>query len=456
MKIRALSFLLILFSSLAAAQQGDKIVGVVDGSQAMKDPRIAVPDLPGLIGSEALRAFNTTLWNDLEAAGRLDMVPKTFYPRSAPTKPEEVKFGPDQLPTDPGARGNWLMGWSEPPVTARYLVFGGLEKLNDRLVLNGYLYDATATETGPAYMLGKRYYSDLTEQGAQQIAHDFSREILQTLGLGTGLAGTRIYFVSDRTGQSEIWSMDYDGQNLKQHTNYNNITITPAVSADGSRLAVTTYVEGIPKIYIHSLETGRKLTFYNQDASLNTTPDFTADGKSIVYASSITGRSQIYMADLDGRNLRRISYSRSIDVDPVVNPKTGAQIAFVSDRPGTPQVYLMDMDGANVRRLSLGGGDAVQPGWDPQGENVVFAWTRGFEPGNYNIFIINVATQQLVQLTHGAGANQNPVFSPSGTHIVFTSDRSGGTQVWTMRADGTQLKRLTNQGRNRMPVWASR
>ncbi|MEZ5362770.1 MAG: hypothetical protein R2748_10640 [Bryobacterales bacterium] len=94
-------------------------------------------------------------------------------------------------------------------------------------MLNGYLYDATATETGPAYMLGKRYYSDLTETGAQQIAHDFSREILETLGLGMGLAGSRIYFVSDRTGQSEIWSMDYDGQNLKQHTNYNNITITP-------------------------------------------------------------------------------------------------------------------------------------------------------------------------------------------------------------------------------------
>ena len=48
----------------------------------------------------------------------------------------------------------------------------------------------------------------------------------------------------------------------------------------------------------------------------------------------------------------------------------------------------MDDAGANVRRLSGGGGDAVQPSWDPQGQNVAFAWTRGFEPGNYNIFII--------------------------------------------------------------------
>ena len=225
MKIRDSLLLFILAIGVTSAQQAD-FEGVVN-PLGQTDPRIAVPDLPGIIGTDNLRAFNTTLWNDLEAAGRLDMISKSFYPRSAPTKPEDVKFGPDALPTDPGARGLWLMGWSEPPVTARYLVFGQLEALNERLVLNGYLYDATATQGAQAFMLGKRYYSDLNEAGAQQIAHDFSREILQTLGLGTGLAGTRIYFVSDRTGQSEVWSMDYDGQNLKQHTNYNNITITP-------------------------------------------------------------------------------------------------------------------------------------------------------------------------------------------------------------------------------------
>jgi TolB protein len=143
-------------------------------------------------------------------------------------------------------------------------------------------------------------------------------------------------------------------------------------------------------------------------------------------------------------------------VDPVVHPKTGNLIAFTSDRPGLPQVYLMDRDGANVRQLSLGGGDAQQASWDPQGENVVFTWTRGFEPGNYNVFVVNVATGNLVQLTHGAGRNENPTFAPSGTHVAFSSDRQGGTQIYTMRADGTQLKRLTNRGRNRSPVWAVR
>jgi TolB protein len=436
------------------AQQADLTINIRDKQQS---PRIAVPDIAGpAAAGGAVDTFNTTLWNDLESAGRFDMISKSFYPRATPRRPEDWQAGEKGMPADPGERGMWLAGWAQPPITALYVVFGSLDIVGDRLVLSGYLYDVTAADLAAAHIFGKRYYSNIDEDGARQLAHDFSRDILERLGLGTGLAGTKIYFVSRRTGTPEIWSMDYDGSNQKQVTFYKNITITPTVSADATKLAFTTYVEGQPSIYVHSLETNRRLTFYNQVASLNTTPCFTPDGNAILFASSATGWSQIYMADLDGRNLRRISYSRSLDVHPVVNPKTGAQIAFVSGRSGPPQVYLMDLDGANVRKLSPGGGDAVQPAWDPQGENLAFAWTRGFEPGNYNIFVINVATEQLVQLTHGAGRNEHPTWSPSGTHIVFSSNRSGGTQIWTMRADGTQLKKLTSQGQNESPVWGVR
>jgi len=455
MKNFLLLSLLLSLPVAALAQEPPDLVGTVVGDGS-RPPRIAVPDIKGLVGTDNQNAFNTTLWNDLEASGRLEMISKSFYPRSSPTRPEDVRFGEAGLPENPGDRGLYAQGWMLPPVQTRYLVFGSLETINERLVLNGFLYDVTQESPAAAYVFGKRYYGAMDEAGARRVAHDFSRDILQNLGLGIGLAGSRIYFVSDVTGESEIWSMAYDGSDRKQLTHYKNLCTTPAVSPDGMRLAFTTFVEGTPQLFMHSLETGRRLNFYNQTASLNTTPAFTPDGNRLLYASSITGRSQIYEADLDGRNLRRISYSRSIDVDPAVNPQTDALIAFVSGRSGTPQVYLMDSDGANVRRLSLGGGDAVQPSWDPQGENIAFAWTRGFEPGNYNIFVINVATEELSQLTYGAGRNEHPSWSPSGTHLVFTSDRSGGTQIWTMRADGTQLRKLTTRGRNRQPIWAAR
>ena len=136
-----------------------------------------------------------------------------------------------------------------------------------------------------------------------------------------------------------------------------------------------------------------------------------------------------------------------------MNPKTGNTMVLVSLRSGTAQIYKMNIDGADVQRLTSGEGDAVNPSWHPDGQFIAFAWTRGFAPGNYNIFVMDVATQQLNQLTHCAGRNENPTWAPDGRHLVFSSNRDGGSQIWTMLADGSQLQKLTTQGRNQRPIW---
>ena len=444
----------------AAAQRPDAVITLTD---EQRDPRIAISEIRGPLRAtdpvgQAVDRFNDELWKALDSAGRLDVVPRSFYPRSSPRKPEDIQYDEKTMPKDPGARGLWVHGWRDVPVQGRYLVYGMVDEADGRLMLSGYLNDVTQESAEASYIFGKRYFSASTTVGARGMAFEFARDILTNLGLGEGLAGTRIYYVHRDEGsdQKEIWVMDYDGRNKERITNYRNLCLTPAISPDGERIAFTTFVEGIPKIYVHSLETGRRLQFYNQDASLNTTPSFSPDGASIFFASSPSGRSQLYRADMDGGNLRRISYSRSVDVHPVVNPKTGRQIAFVSDTTGTPQIYLMDVEGTNRKRISRGGGDAVQPAWDPTGERLTFAWTRGYEIGNYNIFLVDVVSERYTQLTHSRGRNEHPTFSPSGTHIVFSSDRIGGTQIWSMRADGTQIRQLTSKGVNESPVWATR
>ena len=112
----------------------------------------------------------------------------------------------------------------------------------------------------------------------------------------------------------------------------------------------------------------------------------------------------------------------------------------------------MNIDGADIVRLTTGEGDASNPSWHPDGQHIAFAWTRGFEPGNFNIFVMDVSNRNYVQLTHGAGRNENPSWAPDGRHIAFSSRRGAGTQIYTMLADGTQVKQLTTQGRNINPV----
>jgi TolB protein len=319
--------------------------------------------------------------------------------------------------------------------------------------LYGWLFNVGQPTLAQAQMLAKRYFGSVDETGARKIAHEFAADIIGQFG-GTSLLGSKIYFVSNRTGHKEVWVMDPDGSNQKQISHFNSISIMPAVSPDGTKIAFTSFAHGNPAIFILATDSGRRLPFYNQVASLNATPDFTPDGKQLLYSSSASGWAQIYAANIDGSNLRRISSTRALEVEPKVNPKTGADMAFVSGRSGPQQIYRMSMDGTDVQRLSNGEGEASNPAWHPNGQVLAFAWTRGFATGNFNIFIMDVATRGYNQLTYGAGRNENPTWAPDGRRLAFMSTRSGSEEIWTMLADGTQLKQLTTTGKNWTPIWA--
>src|SRR5205814_7064515 len=96
------------------------------------------------------------------------------------------------------------------------------------------------------------------ELSARAAAHRFANEIIQTLGGGVpGIALSRIAYVSNRTGHSEIWVMDYDGYGQRAITNFASLSLTPRWSPDDTRMAYTSYASGNPDIYIFSPETYR-------------------------------------------------------------------------------------------------------------------------------------------------------------------------------------------------------
>lgn len=419
-------------------------------SKGGEKPSIAVPDFRGAGAAQSYMAvFNQTLFSQLQDSALFKMAPKTVYPLRIPQQPADFRE-----PVNGQSQGVWLTDWSGPPVSANYLAFGYTAVQSNMLVLYGWLYNVQLPSTQGAQLIGKVYTGTLDDAGAKKVAEEFAADILKEFG-GASLMGTKIYFVSNRTGNKEIWSMDYDGSNQTQITAYRSITTFPCVSPDSTKVAFTTYARGGPMIFMHSLETGRKLPFYNQNASMNAASDFTPDSKQLlIYSTAGGGYAQVFETNLDGGNLRRVSHSRSIDVEPKINPKTGAEIVFVSDRGGFPQIYRMSSDGTDVVRLTNGEGEAVNPSWNPDGQHIAFAWTKGYDPGNFNIFVMDIASREVVQLTRGIGRNENPTWAPDGTHLVYSSKRAGSTQLWTMLADGTGQKQITNKGNNEKPVWS--
>ena len=434
-------FLILLGLLLVSTAFGQDWVRTGSGLGVEK-VRLAVPDFKPANSdpqnAALLKTFNDTFWNDLDNSGVLELVSKSFYPLQIPGQPAEVTFNL----------------WNAPPPNAAMLAFGNLGVAAGKVTAQGWLYDVKNSQS--PQVLGKLYTDVPTDAAVRLIAHKFADEIIFRLGGGIpGIAESKIYFVSDRSGHKEIWAMDYDGSNQYQVTHQGSISLSPRISPDGSRLAFSSLTRGGWEILMYSVDLNRQVSFPHFGGG-NFSPAWSPDGMRLALSSSRAGGSEIYVCDANGANLRRMTSGKGPDVSPVWNRKTGAQIAFVSGSTGLPQVYTMEADGTNQQRMT-DQGYAVSPNWAPNGQFLTLAWTRKYgpgEPGSSDIYLMDIASKQWVQLTHDGGHNDFPWWAPDGRHIVFESERSGKEEIWMMLADGTKLHQLTFTGHNTQPNWS--
>jgi TolB protein len=382
--------------------------------------------------------FDTTLQSDLKSAGIFDMVSRSFWPTSIPGAPQEVH----------------LAEWSSPPPNANMLAFGNLSVQSGYLNVQGWLYDTRNAQS--PQVLGKQYREQASEDNARIIAHRFADEIIFRLGGGLqGIAETKLYYISNRSGTKEVWQMDYDGAGQKQLTHLGSIALSPHVSPDGARVAFSGVTKEGWQIMMYSKELNRLVNFPHFPGD-NYSPAWSSDGQKIAFSSSRTGNTEIYTVSSGGGGLSKVTDHRGPDVSPTWNPKTNAQIAWVSGRTGLPQIYTMASDGGNTVRMT-DQGYAVSPSWSPNGQFLAFAWVRHYgpgAPGGSDIYVMDVASKQWAQLTHDGGRNDFPSWSPDGRHIVFQSNRTGKVQIWTMLADGSEQRQLTTSGENSQPNWS--
>jgi len=119
--------------------------------------------------------------------------------------------------------------------------------------------------------------------------------------------GTQVAFESNRSGFSEIWIANRDGQRAKQITSFEGpITGSPYWSPDGNWLTFDSRPNGKPTIFIVPSGGGAPVAVTSKDGP-NVVPSWSHDGKWIYFGSSRTGVMQVWRVRPDGKDESQIT-----------------------------------------------------------------------------------------------------------------------------------------------------
>ncbi len=414
---------LFLLAPLGAKADSDEVYLEIT-SPGLNRVAVAAPPLLILPGTpvDSTRDFQQTLNQDLEAAGPISLLDPRLYALVEDDPRPEV------------LHQRWRA------IGAQFLLSGTLVQAGGQLVIEARLVDLVSGELAFA----KRYRAGLS--ATRVAAHTMANDLVQVFTGRPGPFLSKIAFVSDRTGNSELWMMDWDGSNQTQLTKHGALALAPSWSPDGRQLVFTSYLRSTPALYLLTPSEGYLKELWGE-GGVNSSAAFSPDGSRIAFASSVDGNVDIWVIPAKGGKAQRITTARAIDTQPSWAPN-GRQIVFTSARSGSPQIYLMDADGTNVRRLSFGGDFHDEASFSADGSRVICT-TRIH--GRFQLATIEVLSGKR-RVISGPGSNENPTFSPDASMIAFESNRSGSTQIYVTDAEGTPHQ-LTHEGNNHSPAW---
>jgi TolB protein len=120
----------------------------------------------------------------------------------------------------------------------------------------------------------------------------------------------------------------------------------------------------------------------------------------------------------------------------------GRSLVFQGCIPSTSNCGLISLnaDGSNFRLLTSSPGDTA-PSLSPDGSKIAFMSAE--RDGNWEIYVLELKTGKINRLTTDPDIDGLPVWSPDGRCLAFLSHRGGKWGLYTMQANGSDVRLLT-------------
>lgn len=262
--------------------------------------------------------------------------------------------------------------------------------------------------------------------------------------------GKKMVFASTRhSTQPDLYVKAVDGVAVTQITSEPSADVQPCFSPDGKLIAFASNRSGNWDLWLMSMESGRATQLTNSPWH-EVHPSFAPDGRQVVYClfNARAEQWELWIVELGRPDSRRMI---GVGLFPRWSPRGDAILYQRARERGGRwfSIWRIDLEGGEPKfpvELAASSQMAlIQPGWSPDGEWVVYgtALPRLADAGAVDgtaaptsrgdIWIMRADGTEPRRLTDGAGAHFGPCWAADG-RVYFTSLQSGSENVWSVAA----------------------
>lgn len=249
----------------------------------------------------------------------------------------------------------------------------------------------------------------------------------------------KIVFVSNKTGNEDIFSMNLDGSELTQLTDHPGMDTYPSVSPDGKKIAYTSDIDGTWQLVLMNWDGTEKVQITNNRKSGY--PTWSFDGRYIFFEMYIDGDWELYRIDSGGSNVKRLTFNPNADDWHPYSHPFQCKVFYESGTIGHEDIYIMDCDGENIKKVSENNRRKRVPAISIDAKLIAF---MGYEGKNSNIFIMDNNGENIQKLTDNPENCGHPDISPDNAYITYEGLVNGQNEIFIMNIDGSNKIQLTD------------
>ena len=284
------------------------------------------------------------------------------------------------------------------------------------------------------YYYGEMYLPQLTSGPSSVAWSPDSREVVYSM------AGS-------------LWRQDVDSKVALQLTDGPGYDYQPDWSPDGKSVVYCSYQKDAIELWLLDLETG-KTRQLSEGGAVNVEPRWSPDGKRIVFVSTAYNkRFHIFAAGVRAGNLENVTrltgetksslpryyYSAfDMEISPVWS-RNDEEIVFISNRGhihGTGGFWRMKVQaGAEAREIHYEETNwKARPDFSPDGSRIVYSSYLG--RSWHQLWVMPANGGDAFPVSYGDWDETNVRWSPDGKQLAFISNRNGNTELWLQKIPG--------------------